>query len=103
MTEKRTVWPFRAVLTGAGPGLDAPSTAPPQLGGHRHDYNAMAAEIREAQGRVVHAQADLALREGALSDAREQLAAAQAAMKALCQQFAVACKELAIRPEDLTT
>jgi len=103
MSEKRTMGPIRAILTGAGRSLDAPSTAPPKFIGHRHDYNAIADAIREAQGEEVHAQCELAKAEQNFDDAQKALAEAREAVKALCLQFADAAKELAIRPEDLTS
>lgn len=75
----------------------------PRFGGHRHDYNTMAQAIRDAQGDLVQAQAEVARREQSLADAQANLAAAQQTVKALSVQFATAVKELAIKPEDLTS
>lgn len=93
---------FIRTVLGNATASDAVATGP-KFGGHRHDYNALAASIFEAQGAVVQAQAELARREQAMSDAQANLSAAQQTLKALCSQFAIAAKELAIRPEDLTS
>lgn len=93
---------FIRTVLGNATNSDVARTGP-RFTGHRHDYNTMATAIMEAQGTVVQAQAELARREHALSDAQANLEAAQGTLKSLCMQFATAAKELAIRPEDLTS
>lgn len=93
---------FIRTVLGNAERSDAVPTGP-RFGGHKHDYNTMAEAIRSAQGDLVQAQAEVARREQALSDAQENLVAAQQTLKALIVQFATAAKELAIRPEDLVS
>lgn len=93
---------FIRTVIGRADSSDAIPTAP-KFGGHRHDYNTMAQAIRDAQGDLVQAQAEVARREQSLADAQANLVAAQQTVKALCVQFATAVKELAIRPEDIAS
>lgn len=101
MSDKPQRPSFIRTVLGNASTSDAIPTGP-KFGGHRHDYNSMAAAIMEAQGTVVQAQAELARREQAMVDAQANLVAAQQTLKSLCIQFATAAKELAIRPEDIT-
>lgn len=101
MTEKQRPSFIRTVLMGADLNNTIPTS--PKFGGHRHDYNTMAQAIRDAQGDLVQAQAEVARREQSLADAQKELVAAQQTVKALCVQFATAVKELAIRPEDIAS